>query len=445
MTTFKKNFHYTLFPLFLIIACPLSALLMWVINVDYNGSLLEFVRVLKEQGAWNIIYGMWAPVIFGSVVGWKIIATFAVVQLTLMRLIPGKRFEGPITPEGNVPVYRANGLSCYLITLTLFLGCSCVLKLFSPTIIYDHFPGIIGALNIFSLFFCLFLLIKGKIAPSSSDNGSSGNFVFDYYWGTELYPRIAGWDLKMFTNCRFGMMAWPVIVLSFGFKQAELYGLSDSMLVALIVMMTYLTKFFIWETGYLRSMDIMHDRAGFYICWGCLVWVPTIYTSPILYLVNHPVHLGLPIAIFIAIAGVSSVLINFFADKQRQDVRAANGKGLVWGKKPKLIAAEYTTSKGEKKQTVLLASGWWGMARHFHYLPEILGAFFWTAPALFVHGLPYFYVLFLTILLVHRSLRDEERCSLKYGQYWDEYCRLVPSRILPGFRFGNPVATENSV
>lgn len=31
-------------------------------------------------------------------------------------------------------------------------------------------------------------------------------------------------------------------------------------------------------------MDIMHDRAGYYICWGCLVWVPSVYTSPALFL-----------------------------------------------------------------------------------------------------------------------------------------------------------------
>ena len=27
----------------------------------------------------------------------------------------------------------------------------------------------------------------------------------------------------------------------------------------------------------------------------------------------------------------------------------------------------------------------WGISRHFHYLPEILAAFFWTVPALFSH------------------------------------------------------------
>jgi Ergosterol biosynthesis ERG4/ERG24 family len=39
-----------------------------------------------------------------------------------------------------------------------------------------------------------------------------------------------------------------------------------------------------WETGYWGTMDIMHDRAGYYICWGCLVWVPSVYTSPALFL-----------------------------------------------------------------------------------------------------------------------------------------------------------------
>ena len=102
-----------------------------------------------------------------------------------------------------------------------------------------------------------------------------------------------------------------------------------------------------------------------------------------------------------------------------------------------MIHAEYTTTEGEIKKTVLLASGWWGLARHFHYLPEIMGAFFWTLPALFFNVLPYFYVIFLTILLVHRSLRDEEKCRLKYGKYWQAYCEAVPSRIIPGIKFGN--------
>ena len=173
------------------------------------------------------------------------IAAFGILQLALMRLIPGKRIKGPLTVKGNLPIYKDNGFLCFLITLAIFIICSKVFHLFPLAIIYDNFAAMIGALNIFSLGFCLFLYLKGRFFPSSSDSGCSGNCIFDYYWGTELYPRIMNWDLKQFTNCRFGMMSWPLIILSFAAKQTELYGLSDSMVVALIVMMTYITKFFI--------------------------------------------------------------------------------------------------------------------------------------------------------------------------------------------------------
>ena len=75
-----------------------------------------------------------------------------------------------------------------------------VLDWFEPTIVYDNFAGIIGALNVFSLAFCLFLYGKGRFFPSGPDSSLSGNFIFDYYWGTELYPRVLGWDVKQFTN-----------------------------------------------------------------------------------------------------------------------------------------------------------------------------------------------------------------------------------------------------
>lgn len=82
---------------------------------------------------------------------------------------------------------------------------------------------------------------------------------------------------------------------------------------------------------------------------------------------------------------------------------------------------------------MLLLSGWWGIARHFHYVPEILSSFFWTAPALFDHVMPYFYVIFLTILLFDRAFRDDARCAAKYGKYWDAYKKQVPFLFFPGF------------
>ncbi|HEY8088309.1 MAG TPA: hypothetical protein VIF09_10705, partial [Polyangiaceae bacterium] len=162
------------------------------------------------------------------------------------------------------------------------------------------------------------------------------------------------------------------------------------------------------------------------------VWVPGIYTSSTLYLVQHPNHLGAPLAVLFFVLGTAAIFTNYAADAQRQRVRATGGETTVWGKRPLLVVGHYTTEGGEKQESLLLASGFWGISRHFHYVPEILGALFWTLPALAGGVLPYFYVVFLTVLLTDRALRDDNRCATKYGEDWKKYCALVRWRIVPG-------------
>jgi len=428
----QSQLRRTLVPLLLLTLCPPFVLVLWYTHVELGGSLAALGEFLGERGVVSGVVEIWRPYLFGTSAAWAIIGVFGGLQLALMRLLPGARFEGPLTPAGHTPVYKANGVAAFAVTMALWFLCGYVLELFSPTVLYDHLGGLLGALNIFALLFCAVLYLKGRFAPSGPDHGASGNIIFDYYWGTELYPRILGWDVKMFTNCRFGMMLWPLLLLSFAARQAEVHGLSSSMMVAVGLQLVYIAKFFWWETGYLRSIDIMHDRAGFYICWGCLAWLPCVYTASTLYLVDHPNDLGPILTVLLSAAGVLAIMVNYLADRQRQRVRALSGECTVWGRKPELVNASYVTASGEKKESILLASGWWGISRHFHYVPELLGALCWTLPALFAHALPYFYVVFLAILLTDRAFRDEKRCKSKYGDDWDRYCARVRYKIIPG-------------
>lgn len=96
------------------------------------------------------------------------------------------------------------------------------------------------------------------------------------------------------------------------------------------------------------------------------------------------------------------------------------------------IRAAYHTADGREHENLLLASGFWGIARHFHYVPELVLAIAWTLPAGLARALPWFYVVYLAIVLVDRSGRDDRRCAEKYGPAWQEYRRRVPWRILPG-------------
>lgn len=87
----------------------------------------------------------------------------------------------------------------------------------------------------------------------------------------------------------------------------------------------------------------------------------------------------------------------------------------------------------ETRESLLLASGWWGAARHMQYTFELMAAWSWGLLAnVQTHGaLPLLYPSFLTILLIHRAARDEEKCAAKYGKYWAQYTQLVPYSIMP--------------
>lgn len=144
--------------------------------------------------------------------------------------------------------------------------------------------------------------------------------------------------------------------------------------------------------------------------------------------------------------GLFSILVNYLADAQRQEVREKNGKVLLgfgpnWGDKPALMEARYTTTKGEHKTSLMLINGYWGVSRHFHYIPELLAAFSWCCPGFLAtladgslsatHATPFLYFYFLFILLMDRALRDEVRLSGKYGKDYDKYCTRVPWKVLP--------------
>jgi len=164
-----------------------------------------------------------------------------------------------------------------------------------------------------------------------------------------------------------------------------------------------------------------------------------VYTFHTRFLVQHPSGLSFPAAAALFALSVAGVALNYAADRERDVFRATGGKCRVWGKEPRYIAARYTvthpvTGKATEKTSLLLASGFWGMARHFQYFFELTAAYAWCLLANPARNglLVMFYAVFLTGLLVDRAKRDTDKCRLKYGKYYDEYCVLVPYKIVPG-------------
>ena len=151
-----------------------------------------------------------------------------------------------------------------------------------------------------------------------------------------------------------------------------------------------------------------------------------------LYLVYHPVQLSTPYAVGVLLLGLLGYYIFRMANHQKDLFRRTDGRCLIWGRKPQVIECSYTSADGQKHHSKLLVSGFWGVARHFNYTGDLLGSLAYCLACGGGHLLPYFYIIYMGILLTHRCLRDEHRCANKYGRDWERYTAAVPYRLLPG-------------
>jgi hypothetical protein len=52
-----------------------------------------------------------------------------------------------------------------------------------PARLYDIFAELLSACNLFALALCAFLTWKGLNMPSTSDCGTNGSLLYDFYWG----------------------------------------------------------------------------------------------------------------------------------------------------------------------------------------------------------------------------------------------------------------------
>ncbi|KAN0065943.1 erg24, C-14 sterol reductase [Thecaphora frezii] len=359
---------------------------------------------LTDTTAWAIYFGWYAF----TVVAWAV--------------LPGRWEEGSELRIGGRLTYKINAFATFLVSM---LGAAAIVYARGPegfTFLYDHWPGLVSASIANSVVQACYVYAasfqEGKLLALG---GNSGNALFDWFIGRELNPRIGSFDIKTFNELRPGLILWALLDLSCACHQWLRLGgrVTDSMVLVCAFHLWYVADAMYNESTIFTQMDITTDGFGFMLSVGDLTWVPFLYSLQARYLAFHPVHLG--VVGTLAIVGVNLVGYYIFrtANSEKNDFRSGlNPKGLSY----------MTTATGRK----LLTSGWWGRSRHPNYLGDWIMAWAWCLPCGFETAVPYFYVLFFAILLVHRQQRDDEACRKKYGRDWDKYCRLVRARIVPG-------------
>lgn len=199
-----------------------------------------------------------------------------------------------------------------------------------------------------------------------------------------------------------------------------------------ILQTLYVVDFFINESWYLRTIDIAHDHYGFYLAWGCFCFLPTTYTIQGQYLGMYPSSSSTGYLAVAFIVGLAGYVLFRSANYQKDKVRSSGGRCQIWGRPVEYIEAAYTTSDGKEHKSLLVCSGWWGWSRHANYVGDLFLSYSSCALVGSTKLVVWTYAIWMTVLLVHRCMRDEKRCSVKYGPAWTEYCRRVPWRFVPG-------------
>lgn len=407
---------------------PLVVILAWNICHRHSGSILALVESVRSLG----LASVWPSL---SLKGLGMYAGWVVFQALLYQVLPAPIAYGQETPAGHVLPYRVNGLLAWILCNAGLLVLTLGFDLFPLSVIADNWEGLLVATNMYGFLLTAITYVKALVAPSHpSDCKYTGFWLYDFYMGIELNPRLGElFDFKLFHNGRPGIVAWTMINISFAAAQyARLGTVTDSMVLVNLLQALYVVDFFVHEDWYLKTIDIAHDHFGFMLAWGDSVWLPFMYTLQTQYLAYHPMQLGGALFWSILIMGIVGYMIFREANFQKDICRRTDGRCLIWGRPARVIRTTYTSTDGVQRRSLLLASGFWGLARHCNYLGDLILSSAMCLATKSPHVLPYFYAIFMGILLSHRVERDHDRCRVKYGRSWDEYCRLVPSKLIPG-------------
>jgi lamin-B receptor len=297
--------------------------------------------------------------------------------------------------------------------------------------ITKHLLHICVASILWGFFLTSYAYIQSFYSPFSTLNvhAIGKNTVYAFFIGREVNPRVFGLlDLKIYT-IRLTLLG--CILLNFVYLYASLdwtttpeittlnlKSLNPTLLVLVVIQLIYFLDPLIYESTLLSTFEIQYEGYGYMGGLGYCGY-PFMAIQLTKYVADYHVQLATWQLILWTIMFALGYTI----------YRASNNQKDAFRKNPYDPALSHLetipTTKGKK----LLCSGFWGLVRHPNYLGDILltaslGAFGWNVPPV----LPFVGSI---LLLIHRTVRDNERCKQKYGAAWDRYCSKVKYVLIP--------------
>jgi len=441
----------------MMIGFPLLMYYMWIGATYYDGkfptpsdgeSLVDFG---KRMG--RMVY----TGAFPSLKAWAMYWIFFIFEGVCYLYLPGVWIKGKPLPHagGKRLDYYCSGMwSLYTtIAVAALLHFTGVFKLYE---VIDNF-GPLMSVAIISGFVVSFAAYFSAVYRGAQHR-MTGYPVYDFFMGAELNPRMFGiLDFKMFFEVRLPWYMLFLISLGTAARQYEQFG-SVSGEVAFLVMahFLYANACAKGEECIVPTWDMYYEKWGFMLIFWNMAGVPLSYCHCTIFLANHA-----PKVYHWNKYGLATLYVTYLfvywvwdtANSQKNRFRQQERGGdftrktfpqLPWQtvKNPKTIP----TDTGDS----LLADGWCelsythpnfpvfradprtdGYARKIHYTCDLFFALSWGLITGFRSPFPWFYPIFFTAMIIHRAVRDIQRCRSKYGKAWEEYERQVPYLFIP--------------
>jgi len=409
---------------------------IWICLEYYGGS---FVHPTSWNDVGPFARRMWAHVVEGATPTWSAAAIyfgFLGLQALLAVTMPGIDVKGlPIASEGGRQlVYRCNGVASWYATLAIVAALH-YYGVFSLSQVLDQFGPIMSVAAIASD--AISVLAYVSAVATGNATRMSGNVVYDIFMGAWLNPRIGTFDLKFWGELRVAWIMLFLLTASAAVKQYETLGyIGYPMVFMLLAHGLYTNACMKGEECVPTTWDLFYEKWGWMLIFWNFCGVPFVYCAQARYIHLHGIvshgNAAFTAALF------ATLLIAYYiwdtAQSQRNRfrmmlrgtyVKRYTFPQLPWG------TLEFPTYLRCDNGGTLLTDGWWRFARKIHYTMDIIMALTWGLDCGTDHFLPYFYVAFFTVMIIHRYFRDAHRCAEKYGADWERYCKLVPYIFIP--------------
>lgn len=430
-----REFGGTLGTSVIMLLSPALALYLWLAWRFHDGAVFLPVD-LADVGPFLARAG--EQVVAHATPSWRTFAiywTFLVVEGLMAAFLPGLEVRGlPIPSRGGKRlVYRCNGITAWWLTLggVAALHFSGVFPLQT---IYEQFGAFLVAAMITANAVALVVYLGARITGNAER--MSGAFVHDFFMGAWLNPRIGLLDLKMWAEVRVSWLTLFLLTASGAAHQYATHGaVSSPMIFMVVAHFLYANACMKGEECIPTTWDVFHEKWGWLLIFWNLAGVPFVYCFSSMYIASRaPFEPALPYTMFCLVLLFGAYYVWDTANSQRNRFRMQlNGSyvrrrafpQLPWGtlRDPRHLRTE----AGSR----LLVDGWWRYVRKPHYTADALMALSWGLICGFDHFLPYFYVVFFVVMILHRAHRDVARCRKKYGADWDRYREEVPYLLVP--------------